>query len=327
MDVRRTRELVEVFPRCRVLVVGDIMLDRYVWGEVDRISPEAPVPVVEVQRESVMLGGAGNVVRNLLSLGARVDVAGVVGDDEAASELHRRLDHWKIDAAGLVVDSTRPTTEKTRVIAGGQQVVRYDKESVQPIPDQAIAKLIKVVRARADELDGVILQDYGKGLLVAEVIDELMAIFDQHLVRVFVDPKQLPWDRYKGAELVKPNLREAQEVTQVRISGSAELERVGREVLEMSGAQTVAITRGAEGMAVFPRDEKTLDVPTVQRAVADQAGAGDTAIATLALARLAGASWLEAAELANAAAGVVVGIPGTATVAPADLLRAIGTES
>ena len=181
-------------------------------------------------------------------------------------------------------------------------------------------------RDRADELDGVILQDYGKGLLVAAVIDELMAIFDQHLVRVFVDPKQLPWDRYKGAELVKPNLREAQEVTQVRISGSAELERVGREVLEMSGAQTVAITRGAEGMAVFPRDEKTLDVPTVQRAVADQAGAGDTAIATLALARLAGASWLEAAELANAAAGVVVGIPGTATVAPADLLRAIGTE-
>ena len=323
IDPAQARKLVQGFTSCRVLVVGDLMLDRYVWGSVDRISPEAPVPVVQVQRESTMLGGAGNVVRNLVSLGAQVDVVALVGDDESASELRRLLDHWKIDPSGLIVDASRPTTEKTRVIAGSQQVVRYDRESDEPLLPAATESLLGAVCARAGRVDGVIVEDYGKGLLEPGVASEAMAEFERHQRRVFVDPKLQPWDVYRGAELLKPNLREAQEVSGIKLRSEADLESMGRALLEQTGAQTLAITRGGEGMTLFPSDGPTEHVATVRREVADQAGAGDTAIAALTLARLAGASWREAATLANAAAGVVVAIPGTATLSPADLLRSV----
>ncbi len=323
IDPAQARKLVQGFTSCRVLVVGDLMLDRYVWGSVDRISPEAPVPVVQVQRESTMLGGAGNVVRNLVSLGAQVEVVALVGDDESAGELRRLLDHWKIDPSGLIVDASRPTTEKTRVIAGSQQVVRYDRESNEPLLPAATESLLGAVGARAGRVDGVIVEDYGKGLLEPGVAREAMAEFGRHQRRVFVDPKLQPWDVYRGAELLKPNLREAQEVSGIKLRGEDDLESMGRALLEQTGAQTLAITRGAEGMTLFPSSGPTEHVATVRREVADQAGAGDTAIAALALARLAGASWREAASLANAAAGVVVAIPGTATLSPADLLRSV----
>jgi D-beta-D-heptose 7-phosphate kinase/D-beta-D-heptose 1-phosphate adenosyltransferase len=323
----RARELVEGFAACRVLVVGDLMLDRYVWGSVERISPEAPVPVVRVERESTMLGGAGNVVRNLVSLGAQVDVVALVGSDDAAAELRRRLDHWKIDPSGLIVDASRPTTEKTRVIAGSQQVVRYDKESEDPLRDVTKNDLVAALAARSGRVDGVIVEDYGKGLLEPAIVREAMADFARHGRRVFVDPKLQPWDVYRGAELLKPNLREAQEVTRIRVRGEGDLERMGRALLEASGVGMVAVTRGAEGMTLFPEGADTQHVPTAARAVADQAGAGDTAIAALTLARLSGAGWSEAAALANAAAGFVVGVPGTATLSPADLLRELEAQA
>ena len=321
--VERARELVAHFAEQRILVVGDLMLDRYLWGSVERISPEAPVPVVKVHRESTMLGGAGNVVRNLVSLGAQVDVIAYVGTDEAADELHRRLDHWKIDPSGLVHVAGRPTTQKTRIIASGQQVVRFDRESDDPIEDGSAEELLAQVRSRVRLGHGVILEDYGKGLLVPDTVRACMRICAEAGTPVFVDPKLLPWDVYAGAALVKPNLREAQELAKRRVRSASDLEELGREVLEHTGAELVAITRGDEGMTLFPREGPSEHVPTVPRAVADQAGAGDTAIATLALARLAGATWREAAALANAAAGVVVGIPGTATLSPADLLTAV----
>lgn len=322
IDRARSRSLVDRFAECRVLVLGDLMLDRYLWGAADRISPEAPVPVVRVERESTMLGGAGNVVRNLASLGARVDVVALVGDDEAARELERRLDHWKIDAGGLVVDASRPTTEKTRVIAR-QQIVRFDREAEEPVPRALADQLLEGVRARAPRVDGAVLQDYGKGLLTAEVAGEAIAALREHGVRVFVDPKEPPWSQYRGAELLKPNLREAVDLLRERVRSAADLERVGRAVLEHAGVELVAITQSDRGMTLFPTDGPTRHVATVGRAVADQAGAGDTAVATLALARLAGADWLEAAILANAAGGFVVGIPGTATVTPDELLRVV----
>lgn len=321
IETPRARELLQRFSGCRILVLGDLMLDRYVWGRTERISPEAPVPVVQVERESTMLGGAGNVVRNLVSLGAQVDVVATVGDDAAARELDKRLDHWKINPEGLVVDPTRETTEKTRVIASGQQVVRFDKESEDGISSETAEKLLLALSARAGSVDGVIIEDYGKGLLLPELVTRTMEICASEGVRVFVDPKQRPWDVYRGAELVKPNLREAQEILQLRIRSEDDLERVGRELLSYTGAQMVAVTRSAEGMTLFPSDGETLHFPTVVREVADQAGAGDTAIATLALARLAGAEWPEAALLANEAGGFVVGIPGTATLTSDDLLR------
>jgi D-beta-D-heptose 7-phosphate kinase/D-beta-D-heptose 1-phosphate adenosyltransferase len=327
IETARAREILQRSSACRVLVLGDLMLDRYVWGRTERISPEAPVPVVQVERQSTMLGGAGNVVRNLVSLGAQVDVVATVGDDAPARELHRLLDHWKINPEGLVIDPSRQTTEKTRVIASGQQVVRYDLESEDAIAPESVEKLLAAVRARVPDADGVIIEDYGKGMLLPELVTQTMDICARAGVRVFVDPKQKPWDVYRGAELVKPNLREAQEHLQIRIRSDEDLERVGRELVAYTGAQVVAVTRSGEGMSLFPADGETLHFPTLAREVADQAGAGDTAIATLTLARLAGADWGEAALLANEAGGFVVGIPGTATLTPEDLLRQLEAHS
>jgi D-beta-D-heptose 7-phosphate kinase/D-beta-D-heptose 1-phosphate adenosyltransferase len=327
MAKARAKELVNRFPACRVGVLGDLILDRYVWGSVDRISPEAPVPVVRVERESTMLGGAGNVARNLASLGARAELAAVVGEDDSARELHRLCARWKIDTSGIITEPSRPTSLKTRVIARAQQVVRYDRETEQPIGATSVEGLLDGLRTQALRLDGVIIEDYGKGLLTPEVMREAMAIFAERDLRVFVDPKESDWGAYGGAELVKPNLREAERLTGIRVRGDSDLERLGQEVLSLTRARTVAVTRGEAGMSLFSSEDGVQHVPTASRAVADVAGAGDTAIAALALARLCHASWVEAAELANAAAGFVVGVPGTATLTQQDLLDSLRGEA
>jgi len=320
----RERALIRSFSDFRVLVIGDLILDRYVWGNTERISPEAPVPVVRVDRESTMLGGAGNVARNLSSLGAQVELVSLTGADEAGAEIRRLCEDWKIETRGVVADPSRPTTEKTRIIARAQQVVRYDRETDEPVSSDLAERLLEGVREAARRADGAILEDYQKGLLSPEVLAEVLSLLRQAGVRVFVDPKGTPWS-FRGVELVKPNLREAEQVGQIRVRSDSDLERLGRALLELCGSQTVAITRGMEGMTLFSHGEPTLHVPTAPRAVADVAGAGDTAIAALALARLAGASWREAARISNAAAGVVVSVPGTATVDPEKLLAALGT--
>ena len=326
IGAERVREIVRGFADCRVLVFGDFMLDRYVWGRVDRISPESPVPVVLVDRESTMLGGAGNVARNLASLGARVEVVTVVGDDAAAAELERLMAGWKIPTDGFVVDPGRPTTEKTRVIARSQQVVRYDRESDTPIDARASQRVLDAVRARAERVQGVVIEDYAQGMLAREVAKAAMDMFRAAGVRCFVDPKAEPWDVYAGAELVKPNLREASELARTRVRSDEDLERVGRLVVEATGADMVAITRGEAGMALFGADGSSEYVSAHRRGVSDLAGAGDTSIAVLALARLSGADWSEAARLAVGAAGYVVSIPGTATLTPDDLIGAMREE-
>lgn len=329
----RARELIDRFPRVRVLVIGDVILDRYVWGTVGRINPEAPVPVVEVTREGVMLGGAGNVARNLASLGGQVDFVSLIGQDESASEITRLVGDWKMDPAGLVVDPSRPTTEKTRVIGGRsagsspQQIVRFDRESDEPADPESAQRLLDQVRPRAAQVDGVILQDYGKGVLSGEVIREVMRLFAEVQRPVFVDPKAEHWQLYRGAELIKPNLREAQDLVGIRLRDEADVERLGRAVLERTGARTVAITRSESGMTLFHEDGRTEHAATQPQAVASATGAGDTAIATLVLARLAGGSWLESAQIANAAGGIVVRVPGTATVTPGELLEELAAKA
>jgi D-beta-D-heptose 7-phosphate kinase/D-beta-D-heptose 1-phosphate adenosyltransferase len=322
----RALDLLERFETLQVLVVGDVMLDRYLWGEVDRISPEAPVPVVQVTRESAMLGGAGNVARTLASLGARSVLVALIGDDDTGREISDRLADWKIDASGIIVEPSRPTTVKTRVIARAQQMVRFDRECEEAIGPGLVARVIDRVQSCISGVDGVILQDYGKGLLERETLERAMAIFAERDVSVFVDPKLTSWDCYRGAALIKPNLREARLVTGSRIRDDAELAEAGRDILERTGAETLAITRGAEGMTLFYAEGGSEHVPTAPRPVAEASGAGDTAIAMLSLARLAGASWAEAASLANAAAGVVVGVAGTAAVTQAELLAALSAE-
>jgi len=316
----RQRELIGAFANCEVGVLGDLMLDHYVWGDVDRISPEAPIPVVRVDHESSMLGGAGNVARNLASLGARVSLVAVVGSDAAAEDLRLRADEWKLDTAGIVSDASRVTTQKTRVIARGQQVVRYDRETEEPLSDAVTGRVLERVREVARRVSGVVVEDYGKGLLTPSLIASALEIFSEHGVRVFVDPKNPPWNHFAGVELLKPNCREAEEACRLRVSSDLDMERVIARVLELSGARTVAVTRGAAGMTLLEAGSEALHVRGTRRAVADAAGAGDTAISVLTLARLVGGSWLEAAELANGAAGFVVGIRGTATLSPSDLL-------
>jgi D-beta-D-heptose 7-phosphate kinase/D-beta-D-heptose 1-phosphate adenosyltransferase len=270
-----------------------------------------------------MLGGAGNVARNLVSLGGQVRFAAVVGEDETGAEIARLLSDWKIDPAGLAPDPERPTTVKTRVIARAQQVVRFDRESDEPIGAASARRLVASARASVPHVDGVILQDYGKGVLTGEVVRELMALFRERDLPVFVDPKSEHWELFRGAELVKPNLREASEVSGIRVRRPEDVRRIGAALLERTGARTLAITRGDAGMTLFHADGGAEHVPTRPRAIAEASGAGDTAIAALALARLAGAEWPEAARIANAAAGVVVGVPGTSTLSPRELRDAL----
>jgi D-beta-D-heptose 7-phosphate kinase/D-beta-D-heptose 1-phosphate adenosyltransferase len=323
----RASQLVQQFPGHRILVLGDLILDRYVWGNTDRISPEAPVPIVRVESESIMLGGAGNVARNLASLGAHVEVLGLVGEDETAAQLEGLFDRWKIDTRILLRESSRPTTLKTRVISRGQQVVRYDRESEDPISGALAGRLLDALRSGAARAQAAIVQNYGKGLLTPEVVCEAMTIFEEQGVRVFVDPKEPPWEIYRGAELIKPNQREAEELTHIRVREEADIERIGNQLLALCNGATIAVTRGGSGTTLFTSDKGMCHVPTQRHEVSDVAGAGDTAIAALTLARLSAGSWRESAELANLAAGVVVQIAGTATITPQELLEAVGANS
>jgi len=317
LDGRRLERLVDAFPRVRLLVVGDVVLDEYLWGEVERVSPEAPVPVVHVRRESQVLGGAGNVVRNVVALGGACAFCGVVGDDATARRVADALAALGVDTKGLVPVPDRPTTRKTRVIARSQQVVRFDRETQEPLPASAGRRLVAAAGVALGGADGVILEDYGKGALTPGVIGSVMRRFRAAGVPVAVDPKS-SLRPYRGAALLKPNLKEAESLSGIRIRDRRDLARAADKLRRGIGGGTVAITRGSEGISLFEGDT-ALHVPTAPREVFDVQGAGDTTIATLWLALRAGATLHEAAVLANAAAGVVVGQIGTATATPKEL--------
>jgi D-beta-D-heptose 7-phosphate kinase/D-beta-D-heptose 1-phosphate adenosyltransferase len=324
LDRRRLERVLDGFTRVRLLVVGDVLLDEYLWGEVDRVSPEAPVPVVHVRRESVVLGGAGNVVRNVVALGGGCALCSVVGDDEAAGRVRDALEKLGVDPRGLVVVPGRPTIRKTRVIARSQQIVRFDRETAAPIPMAAARRLISAIEDALPDLSGVVLEDYAKGTLAPGVAASAMRRFRAREIPVAVDPKT-SLSPYRGATLVKPNLREAEILSGVTIRSDADLAKAAARLRRRIGGGAVAVTRGGEGMTLF-EGEDALDVRTVQREVFDVQGAGDTTIAALWLARLAGATLFEAAVIANAAAGVVVGKIGTATAGPEEV-RALLPEA
>ena len=315
LDLRRLEKLLEGFRQVRLLVVGDVVLDEYLWGEVWRVSPEAPVPVVHVTRESTVLGGAGNVVRNVIALGAGCDFCTVVGSDRAGDRVVEMIRELGVDTAGTVRVEDRPTTRKTRVLARAQQVVRFDRETAHAVPVRATRALTRAVDAAVTRAHGVILEDYGKGLLSPRFLRAAMRRFEAAGVPVSVDPKA-DLSAYRGAALLKPNLRETEALSGVRIRGREDLGRAVDRLRRRLGGPAVAVTRGAAGMTLFAADVPGVDVPTPPREVFDVQGAGDTAIATLTLALRAGGSLLEAAVLANAAAGVVVGKVGTATAIP-----------
>ena len=317
---------VDSFATCGVLVVGDLMLDEYVTGAVERISPEAPVPVVTVKAVEHRLGGAANVTNNVRALAAKAFLAGIVGDDGHGRMLRERIEAGGIDASAVVVDPTRPTSVKTRVVAQKQQIVRYDRESAAALPEPIAKTLLERVRALLPQVALVVLSDYAKGVLGEETIGRLVDAARSAGKPVLVDPKTRNFPFYARATLVTPNFKEAREaaslIAGIHVETHADLERAAGPLLEKLSIESLVVTKGEEGMYVFRAGEAPLHIPTAAREVYDVSGAGDTVVAALGVALAAGAPLPEAAMIANHAAGIVVGKFGTAT-ATADELRAV----
>lgn len=307
--------------RVRVLVIGDLMLDEFVWGTVERISPEAPVPVVWVNAESHMPGGAANVANNAQALGGRALVAGVIGADAPGRRLCAELRRRGIGTVGVIAVSERPTTRKTRVVAHHQQVVRIDRERTGPIGERLLARLLAAVRRAIRGVDAVIIEDYGKGVVGPILIREVVALARRRRCVVTVDPKEEHIAYYRGVTAITPNQREAQTAAGLPARTEAQLRQVGQALLERLGCEMVLITRGEEGMTLFERGGRRTQIPTMAREVFDVSGAGDTVIAAFTLALAAGAAPVQAAHLANCAAGIVVGKVGVAVVTPSEILR------
>ena len=305
-----------------VVVYGDVMLDEFVWGDVTRISPEAPVPVVDVRRESFHLGGAANVLTNLRALGARAAVVGVVGPDRAGERVRSELREAGALGAdeNLVTDVSRPTTVKTRIIAHSQTVVRADRERREPVDGPTEERVVATLRRLLRGADALVVSDYDKGAVTPGALDEVLPLAEVAGVPVLVDPKFRNFDSYRPATLVTPNHHEALRLTNTEDDTDEGMARAARAIRGRLGCRSVLITRGARGMMLLEGDGPPTYVPTAARAVYDQTGAGDTVIATLAASLAAGATLVEAAMLANHAAGIVVGKVGTATASAEELV-------
>ena len=315
------------FPALRVLVAGDFMLDEYLWGRVSRISPEAPVAVVDVERETRTLGGAGNVVNNLVALGAQVEVLGLVGDDHPGSLLRRELSRLGVDDAGLFADPQRRTSRKTRVMGNTQQVVRIDRESRSPAGPDFLAAAASFLQDRLPRLSAIVLSDYAKGALTAPLLQEVIRRGRSQGAPVVVDPKGPDFSSYAGATVITPNRKEAELAAGHSLSRWEELVRTGAGLREDLGLDHLLITLGAEGMLLFPRQGPELHIPTRAQEVFDVSGAGDTVAAVVALGLACWGSPVLAATVANIAAGVVVGKVGTSPIFRAELERELGRRS
>jgi rfaE bifunctional protein kinase chain/domain len=318
----RARRLLERARGRRVLVVGDLMLDVFVWGRVGRISPEAPVPVVEISHETTHLGGAANVAANLKELGAAPVLVGVVGQDAAAARLRDDLAASGIEASLAAGSRERPTTVKTRVIAHHQQIVRTDREAPDDVTGALEADLVARAVAALPGAAAVVVSDYQKGVVTGSLMRALLPRARRRGIPVLVDPKLRHFALYRGVTLVTPNQLEAELATGVRIRDDADVAEAGRRILATLRCEAVLVTRGEHGMSLFRPGRRAVHVPTAAQEVFDVTGAGDSVIGTLALALAAGARIEDAARLANLAAGVVVGKLGTATASPDEVLAA-----
>lgn len=323
MDANRLTEIMSNFSNARILVIGDLMLDEYLWGNVDRISPEAPVQVVDIRREDLTLGGAGNVIANLTALGGGVDVAGVIGDDPEGEWI---LGHMKSIGVGqefIIKQGGRPTIKKTRVIAVSQQVVRIDRETRSPIPARVEGYFIERISENIGQWHVIIISDYGKGLLTKSLLERVIQIARENGVMTIVDPKGRDFTKYKGASLLTPNKKEALLAMGIEDAEDYDLKGLGGEMIGRLDLDGLVITLGAEGMYIFSCNTPPRLIPTRAREVYDVSGAGDTVVAAMALCLAGGADLALAAEIANLAAGVVVGKMGTATVSQEEILSYI----
>jgi len=314
-------------PSPDLLVIGDLILDSYIEGAANRVSPEAPVLVFETEGQRLLLGGACNVAANLVALGAKTAIVGVVGDDDAARDLRRLLSDEGVDTSGIVVDPTRPTTRKTRYASRMAQVLRVDEERRHPVGAEVEAQLLEFLSHRPFRYSAVVLSDYGKGLLTRPVIEAAIEAAHSVNAPVIVDPKGTDYSRYQGVDLLTPNREEAEAATGIKIQSQADLEEIAATLRRITGIRTPTVTLGKDG--IFFQDDTGVSriIPTEARAVFDVTGAGDTVVSVLTLARACGVSLNRSLQLANLAAGIVVSHFGTWAVSRQELLSMLGQRT
>jgi rfaE bifunctional protein kinase chain/domain len=313
------QKIIKDFKNRKILVIGDIILDHYIWGKVNRISPEAPVPIVEVTRENFLLGGAANVANNIVSLGGHAAVIGINGEDIAGEALRNILEQKGVDCAGLFTEN-RPTTVKTRVIAHNQQVVRFDREDSKYVDGRILKGILSHIHGIINDYDAVIISDYKKGMVTAELVSGILKKTKPKNIFVAVDPKVGHFGFYKGVSLITPNLMEAALGAGMEISDDKSLNKAGQALLKKLSLKAALITRGEHGMSLYEK-KKVTHIPTVARKVYDVTGAGDTVISAFTLAHASGVSLKDSAVIANHAAGIVVAEVGTAVATPDQLLE------
>jgi len=319
IDPESLNKAIDNFGKTRILVIGDIMLDKFIWGNVSRISPESPVPVVEVDHETIMLGGATNVINNIVSLGGKVLLCGVVGDDYTGREIFSLLNESKVNVSGIIIEDNRPTTIKTRIIAHAQQVVRYDRETRESLKPETTDSILNFIHDQKDNLSAIIVSDYRKGVITREIMEGVKDLMSTRGLPLAVDPNIKNFPLYEGVTIITPNHNEAQEAAGIDIVDEESLKRVGEKLLQSYRCRALLITRGEDGMTLFEEGGKRVDIKAIARKIYDVTGAGDTVTATLTLGIVAGLDMKSAAYLSNLAAGIVVGEVGTSAVRIDDL--------
>ncbi|MCX5700707.1 MAG: D-glycero-beta-D-manno-heptose-7-phosphate kinase [Candidatus Omnitrophica bacterium] len=337
--MKNLKEIIKKLNRSKVLVIGDLILDEYIWGKVERISPEAPVPVVWANKKTHVPGGAANVANNIRSYGADVYLAGVLGSDKNAQVLLTELENNKINTKGIFEESTRYTTVKSRIIAGHQQIVRVDWEHTAPLAKETTHKIFNFIKMNIKNFDAVIIEDYGKGVINAQLLGSVISLARSHNKIIMVDPKEDHFQYYVGVNSITPNRKELENaVRNLKIKDNKnklkldsdklftdkDINLAGQQILEYLNLESLLVTLGEQGMKLFEKGGRMTHIPTVAQEVFDVSGAGDTVISTFTLGLCAGASKLEAAHIANYAAGIVVGKVGTATTTRDELLERLG---
>jgi len=311
------------FSQTKILVIGDLILDHYIWGTVNRVSPEAPVPVVHVNSESYRMGGAANVYHNIVTLGGQVELCGLIGNDPYGKRILQEIQKSSKRAPGVFIDKNRPTIKKTRVIAHNQQIVRFDVEQRDQVSKAIERKIVRYVATRLPGLSCIVISDYAKGLITEELMRQVQKLAKQYEVPIIVDPKVEHMSYYTGVAVITPNHLEAKQASGFLPTQDIQIEQIGSALQKRLQCQAVVVTRGEEGISIFEHNGRSWTIPAVARQVYDVTGAGDTVISTLALALSAKASIADAAVIANQAAGIVVGMVGTATVTRSQLQKVL----
>ncbi|MBW2708770.1 MAG: D-glycero-beta-D-manno-heptose-7-phosphate kinase [Deltaproteobacteria bacterium] len=321
----RLTQAIDRFPKARIAVLGDIIMDEFIWGDVSRISPEAPVPVLDVERETRLLGGAANVVCNMGALGADAILCGVVGDDPMGREIVAELTRMGLRSDGLAMEKGRPTSIKTRVVAQNQQIVRYDRESRANIRGESVQKMLDFATATFTEIDALVISDYGKGMISGPLMKGLRSLIETNNPEmiVTVDPKTGNFEHYTGVDVITPNHHEAGQFCGFKIVDKVTLDKAGCKMLGALNCRSVLITQGKDGMTLFEREGAVTHIPTVAKKVFDVTGAGDTVISAISLGLAVGMDLKAAAYVANVAAGIVVGEVGTSAATAEVVKKAI----